>query len=276
MGYTNNVAVRPFFRPLSTQPVLDFALRALPPLEKQPLDHAVQQHGFFVAPDHPGILPKYVEIGRGVARQPPQIFQPLPHRQAVPERHAVGVDDLKAICALRLLPVKDVTDIQVAMQNACPVHTIQETGHRIENMLRLLALGKGFGDGTQRQIVGVERHEVALPQDAVAARFDHCDLFGRTDTQIAQFFRMQIGALGLAFAQRAVENPVAERQPGVALHGELHAAGLETFDDVATVVQCLAVPGEKERVCQLLDKRPQMFVFGVEVYLHRLSLNRWV
>ena len=60
MGYTNNVAVRPFFRPLSTQPVLDFALRALPPLEKQPLDHAVQQHGFFVAPDYPGILPKYV------------------------------------------------------------------------------------------------------------------------------------------------------------------------------------------------------------------------
>lgn len=243
-------------------------LDTLPPLEQKPAQRPLQYDGFRVGFEHGRILPENIQIGRSRARQASQIVQPAAHGQPPAERHAVDVYHLKPVRSRRLLPVENISDIEVVVQNACPVQADQKSGQRFQYRQVALPENGRFRDGAQRLAVGVERNEAALPQDAAAARFDYCDLFGRVDAQITQPPGIQIGPHGLAFAQRAVDYAVEPRQTPVTLDCELHPAGLEAFDDIATVMQCLAVSHEENRVGQSFDERPEVFVFRIDEYLH--------
>ena len=154
------------------------------------------------------------------------------------------------------------------MLHTGPVHPNQKSGYTVENVFRLLPGHEQLGRGTDRFVIRIQRHEIALPHQSPPTNLHDGHLLGRVDSQPTQPAGMQIGAHGFALAQQAVGETVERREADVAFNDEPHAVRLEEFDRVAAAVQRLSVPGEKDRTGQPFDEGPQVFIFGIDEYLH--------
>ena len=138
------------------------------------------------------------------------------------------------------------------MEYAVVVHAQQEGCKSIEDISTLSRLGELLRYGAHGPEVRAARHAVTIVEYAVAARLDKGYGFGCVYAELPQAEGVKICPLGLAAAQRAVDNAVEHRQMSVSFYDEASGRRVEYFYGVASVVQCRAAAVEASAARQRL------------------------
>lgn len=227
------------------QKSLQVVFRALAHFKNQAHDSPMELNGIRIDMRQPCITFKNAEVSRCRTRQASQIVEPFAERQPTAKLHPIGIDHLKPIFPAAIFTIKNVSDIQILVQDARFMHAKQKSGQTFKYRGRLVTLRIHLHDRAQRLVIRKFRHEIAALQQSMAANLQKGNFSGRIDAEPAQTLRMTIGPFRLALAQETIYQTVDVRQVPISLDNIELAAGLKEFNRVASFPQDLSTPIKK-------------------------------
>lgn len=109
------------------QKSLQVVFRALAHLKNQAHDSSLELNGIRIDMRQPCITFKNAEVSRCRTRQTSQIVEPFAERQPTAKLHPIGIDHLKPIFPAAIFTIKNVSDIQILVQDARFMHAKQKS-----------------------------------------------------------------------------------------------------------------------------------------------------
>ena len=99
----------------------DPGFEPFPVFEEQPIPDTFQLQRISLGADNQGTTFQNGEVDCQRARQSPQVVHAHLHGEMLSELHPVRINELKGKFPGKTFRTKDIADIQIAVEDACPV-----------------------------------------------------------------------------------------------------------------------------------------------------------
>lgn len=182
----------------SLQQSFESGFEPYPSFEEQPIPDSLELQRVPFATDNQCVPLQNGEVYGQRARKSTQVAHAHQHGEILPELHSVRINQLKREHSGLFFRTKDIADIQIAVEDACPMDMVNKSSQLVKQTfldvcIKRLSLNQ-FHD---RTIIRIEREEVTYLQNPVASLLDKGHLFGRINSQITQSHSMQMARSAL-------------------------------------------------------------------------------